>query len=59
MIRNIEFIELTKAAWPKDVSPNSQAWFTDKLNETLDRLKYLQQIIDEFVAKAEEILNKK
>jgi len=33
-----EFIELTQAAWPRDVSPSSQAWFTDKLRETLNRL---------------------
>ena len=51
-----EFIELTRAAWPKDISPNSQAWLTDKLNETLDRLEYLREIIDEFIAKAEETL---
>jgi 23S rRNA C2498 (ribose-2'-O)-methylase RlmM len=34
-----EFIELTRAAWPKDISPSSQAWFTDKLNEALAALK--------------------
>lgn len=56
MVTNIEFIELTKAAWPKDISSNSQAWLTDKLNETLDRLKYLQQAVDDFIIKAEKTL---
>jgi len=33
-----EFIDLTKAAWPKDVSPSSQAWLTDKLRAALYHL---------------------
>lgn len=55
-----QFIELTKAAWPKDVCPSSQAWFTDKLNEACTRLGRLRgcdeacKCIDGLEAKIEQ-----
>lgn len=35
-------VKLTKEAWPIDVSPSSQAWFSDKLNQALDEIEQLQ-----------------
>jgi len=34
--------ELIRAAKPIDVSPSSQAWYTDKLNQSLDEYDDLQ-----------------
>ena len=48
-------IELTRAAWPVNVSLSSQAWFTDKLNEALDELSTLRNVIEKLEGQLYEI----